>query len=341
MKQAFLKAPYLVEIRDVACPEPGEDEALIDVRACGICGSDLNSAQTAEEFKPFGHEMSGVVQAVGPRVSNVRVGDKVTVESSSFCGNCAMCRNGHPELCRDKYIYAPRYNGFAEKVVARAGALVRFDDLSFEEAAVVEPMGVAVDMVNTADIQLNDHVVIYGAGPIALLAVRLVRLKGAGKVTVLAHSHSRARISLATSYGADSIIRTDVSDPREVLRGEQVDRVLVTTPPSTLADTVEFASFGAVISMIGIAKNKQESICALDINRMHFKRLQLRYSFASPALFFPLCIDMIKNGLVNVKPLISHQFPLEQMDRAMLLCRDDKASAVKVMMVRTPEDGSL
>ena len=112
------------------------------------------------------------------------------------------------------------------------------------------------------------------------------------------------------------------------------DRVLVTTPPSTLADAVEFASFGAVISMIGIAKTREESRCSLDINRMHFKRLQLRYSFAAPALFFPLCIDMIKNGLVDVKPLISHRFPLEQMDQAMLLCRDDKASAVKVMMVR-------
>ena len=334
MKQAFLKAPYMVEVRDVALPEPGEDEAVIEVKACGICGSDMNSAQTAEEFKPFGHEMSGIVQAIGPRVKNVRVGDKVAVESSSFCGNCAMCRNGHPELCRDRYIFAPQYNGFAEKVVARAGALVRFDGISFEEAAVVEPMGVAVDMVETADIRLNDHVVVYGAGPIALLAVRLARMKGAGKITVLAHSHSKARISLAESYGADRIICTDVSDPCEALRGEQVDRVLVTTPPSTLADAVEFASFGAVISMIGIAKTREESRCSLDINRMHFKRLQLRYSFAAPALFFPLCIDMIKNGLVDVKPLISHRFPLEQMDQAMLLCRDDKASAVKVMMVR-------
>lgn len=334
MKQAFLKAPYLVEVRDVQMPSLAEDEALIDVRACGICGSDLNSAQTAEDFKPFGHEFSGVVEAVGTAVKHVRPGDRVAVESSSYCGNCAMCRNGHPELCRDKYIFSPRYNGFAEKVAAKAGALVSFEDISFEEAAVVEPMGVALDMVEVADIRLNDHVVIYGAGPIALLAVRLSRLKGAGRITVLVHSHSKARIGLATAYGADRIICTDLQDPCDALKGEQVDRVLVTTPPSTLVNAAEFASFGAIISMIGIAKTKEESLCTLDINRMHFKRLQLRYSFASPALFFPLCIDMIKNGLIDVKPLISHRFPLEQMDKAILACRDDKASVVKVMMVR-------
>jgi L-iditol 2-dehydrogenase len=334
MKQAFLKAPWQVEIRDVEPPIPGDDEALIDVKACGICGSDLNSAQTAEEFKPFGHEFSGTVVKVGAAVKDLRVGDKVAVESSSFCGKCDACRNGHPELCRDKYIFSPRYNGFSEFVAAKAGALVKFDGISFEEAAVVEPMGVAMDMVELADIRLNDSVAVYGAGPIALLAVRLARLKGAGKVTVLAHSHSAARIRLAEFYGADRIVCTDKQDPVEALKGETVDRVLVTTPPHTLRDAAEFASFGAIISMIGIAMTKEESRVAFDINHMHFKRLQLRFSYASPALFFPKCIDMIKNGLVDVKPLISHRFPLEQMDKALLTCRDDKANAVKVMMVR-------
>ncbi|MCR4578460.1 MAG: zinc-binding dehydrogenase [Clostridiales bacterium] len=258
----------------------------------------------------------------------------MAVESSSFCGKCDMCRNGHPELCRDRYIFAPRYNGFSEQVAAKAGALVVFDGIYFEEAAIVEPMGVAMDMVEVADIRLNDSVAVYGAGPIDLLAVRLAKLRGAGKVTVLAHSHSKARVRLAGFYGADRIVYTDKQDPAEALKDERIDRVLVTTPPSTLSDAVRFASFGAVISMIGIAKTKEESQVAFDINRMHFKRLQLRFSYASPALFFPLCIDMIKNGLVDVKPLISHRFPLEQMDEAIRTCRDDKENAVKVMMVR-------
>ncbi len=334
MKQAFLKAPFQVEIRDTALPRLGDDEALISVKACGVCGSDINMAQTAREFSPFGHEFSGVVEQVGSSVQNIAPGDRVTVESSSFCGNCAMCRNGHPELCTQRYIFAPAYNGFSEYVAAKAGALVKFEGISFEEAAIVEPMGVAMDMVNVADIQLNDTVVVYGAGPIALLAVRLSKLKGAGKVTVLAHSHSRARIALAARYGADEVIFTDQVDPKAALKGQLVQRVLVTTPPATLQDAAAFASFGAVISVIGMAKTREESLCTLDINRMHFKRLQLRFSFAAPALFFPLCIDMIRRGLVDVKPLISHRFALEQMQEAMAVCRDDKEHTVKVMMVR-------
>ena len=333
MKQAFLKAPFLIEIRDVPKPRPAADEALIRVKACGVCGSDVNTARTAEEFRPFGHEFSGTVEQVGADVKNVAVGDKVTVESSSFCGNCAMCRNAHPELCERRYIFAPVYNGFSEYVTAKAGSLVRFDGISFEEAAIVEPMGVAMDMVNVADIDLNDHVVVYGAGPIALLAVRLARLKGAGRVTVLAHSHSKARIALGSFYGADEIILTDETAPEQALKGQRVDRVLLTTPPNTIASAVEFASFGAIISVIGIAKTKRESMCELDINKMHFKRLQLRFSFASPALFFPQCIDMIRKGLVDVKPLISHRFKIDEMQKAMLTLQNDSERAVKVMMV--------
>ena len=334
MKQAFMKAPDLVEIREVEIPPLKADEALIDIRACGICGSDLNAALTAEEFAPFGHEFSGVVEAVGPSVRNVRPGDKVAVESSSFCGDCAMCRNGHPELCSNRYVFSKQYCGFAEKVVAKAATLVKFDGISFEEAAVVEPMGVAMDMVELADIRLNDHVAVYGAGPIALLAVRLARLKGAGRITVLAHSHSRARIELASRYGADEIVCTDLTDPRDAFRDRRADRILVTTPPPTLKDAVDIAAFGAVISHIGFGSRSDDSLCTLNIDRMHFKRLQLRFSFAAPALFFPLCIDMIRNGLVDVKPLISRRFPLEDLGDALAACRSDKENTVKVMMVR-------
>ena len=332
MKQAFLKAPFTVEIRDVETPSIKEDEVLIEVKACGICGSDINSAYTTAEFGPFGHEFAGIVREIGANVKNVAVGDEVAVESSSYCGDCYMCRNGHPELCTHSSF--PGYDAFSEKVVVKSQACVKIDGISFEEASLVEPMGVAVDMVEVADIQMNDHVVVYGAGPIALMAIRLAKLRGAGKITVLVHSHSRARIEMASYYGADAFIYTDLVDPKEALKGQAVHRVLVTTPPATLIDAAAFASFGAVISMIGFAKNQEESMCTLDINRMHSKRLQLRFSFASPALFFPLCIDMIRNGLIDVKPMISHRFALEDMDAAMKLCRDDKENVVKVLMVR-------
>ena len=332
MKRAFLKAPYQVEIRDVELEPMGVDEVILDVKACGVCGSDVNAAQTSKDYHPFGHELAGIVEAVGTHVKNVRVGDRVALESSSFCGDCPACRNGHVELCENKYV--PAYNGFSEKIATKARALVPIKGLSFEEGAIIEPFGVAMDLVDVADIQLGDHVVVYGAGPIALLAVRLARLKGAGKITVLAHAHSTKRIELAYFYGADEVLFTDQVSIPEVLKGEMIQRILVTTPPYTVAEAVQIASFGAVLSVIGIAKTPQESQCTLDINQMHFKRLQLRFSHATPALFFPLCIDLIEKGLVDVKPLITHRFALENMQQAMQTIQKDKVSVGKVLMIK-------
>ena len=331
MKRAFLKAPFTVEIRDVDREPMGPDEVVLKVMACGVCGSDVNAAYANQEFHPFGHELSGIVEEIGAHVSNVKVGDRVAMESSSYCGTCPACRNGHPELCENKYV--PPYYGFAEQIVVKAQTLVPIHSLSFEEAAIIEPFGVAMDLVDVCDIQLNDHVVVFGAGPIALLAIRLARLKGAGRITVLAHAHSKKRIELAKFYGADRIICTDQESPVETLKGEKVDRILVTTPPATLKEAVQIASFGCVLCDIGIAKTPQESLCELDINQMHFKRLQLRFSHATPALFFPLCIDLIEKGLVDVKPLITHRFALEDMQEAMTTIRTDKETVGKVLMV--------
>ena len=332
MQQAFLKAPFQVEIRETQLRPLQADEVLLDIKACGICGSDVNAAWASKEFHPFGHELSGVVEEVGAHVTQVSVGDRVAMESSSYCGSCPACRNGHPELCSDKYV--PPYEGFAEKIIVNARALVPIRSLSFAEAAVIEPFGVAMDLVEVADIRLGDHVVVYGAGPIALLAVRLARLRGAGRITVLAHAHSEKRIELAYFYGADQVLLTDQISVRETLKNVQVDRILVTTPPSTIPEAVDIASFGAVLSVIGIAKSAEESKVALDINQMHFNRLQLRFSHATPALFFPLCIDLIEKGLVDVRPLITHQYPLEEMQQAMDTVRNDKKTIGKVLMVR-------
>ena len=329
---AFLKAPFQVELRQTELKEPGPGEAILKVMACGVCGSDINSAQTSKEFRPFGHELSGIVEEVGPFVSNVKPGDRVAVESSSFCGTCPACRNGHVELCENKIDFT--YNGFTERLLVQARALVPIHDLSFEEAAIIEPFGVAMDLVLVTDIQPGDNMIVYGAGPIALMAIRLAKIKGAAKVTALAHSHSKKRVELARSYGADRIVYTDLESPVEALKGERFDRILVTTPPVTLQDAVQIASFGTVISMIGIAKTPEESQVTLDINQMHFKRLQLRFSHATPALFFPQCIDLIRSGLIDVKPLISHRFPLEQMQEAMRTVQMDKENTVKVLMIR-------
>ncbi len=331
MRRAYLKAPYKVEIRNEAIGEPGAFEAQVRVMACGVCGSDVNDAETREEFAPFGHELAGIVEKVGSAVTNVKPGDRVAMESSGFCRCCSNCRNGHTELCTDKI--CPPFTGFTDRMNVNARVLVPIGSLSFEEASLIEPMGVAMDLVNVADIRLNDHVVVFGAGPIGLMAIRLAKLKGAGKITVCVRSHSEKRIELAKFYGATDIVFTDRCDVKEAFKGQSVERILVTAPPAVLSDAVDIASFGCKISVIGIARKPEDSMITLDINKMHFNRLELRFSHATPALFFPLCRDLIANGLMDVKPLITHRFTIDEMDQAMKLLEHDHSTTGKVLMI--------
>lgn len=333
MKIAYMKAPYLVEIRDEEVRALKEDEVLLQVKACGFCGSDLNGAVTRTEYRPFGHEFAGVIESVGTGVTTLAAGDHVAVESSSYCGQCPSCRNGHVELCSQRFLHAEQYNGFAEKVVAKAKSLVKFDAVSFEEAAMFEPLGVALDLVQVTDISLGDDVLILGVGPIAIMAVRLAKLRGAKHVTVGARSYARERVRLAREFGADEIIFTDQETITAGCGGKLFQKIMVTTPPETLAEVADVAAFGAVIGAIGIGKTPKEGMCTLNINRMHFKRLQLRFSHATPALFYPLCNELIASGMVLVKELISHRYSLEQMQDALCTLRDEKELAVKVMMI--------
>ena len=126
---------------------------------------------------------------------------------------------------------------------------------------MLEPMGVALDLISVADIGLTDQVLVMGAGPIAIMAVRLAKLRGAGHVTVCARSHSAERIRLAKEYGADEIILTDRETIEEGRRGRLYNRILITTPPATIADTIDAAAFGGIIAVIGIGKTPQEGMC--------------------------------------------------------------------------------
>lgn len=330
---AYLKAPFMVELREEKLPAPGPDEVVLKIRACGVCGSDVNESYTRQEFSPFGHEFAADVLEVGSQVTNIKVGDKVMAESSSFCGKCAACRNGHVEMCTNRFIFHNPYNGFSDYTIAKAAALVPFDGISYEEAAVIEPMGVALDLVNVTDIQLGDHVVVFGAGPIGIMAIRLAKLRGAAKVTLVARSHSVARIEAAKRNGADEVVYTDKTQIKEAFKGVTVNKVMVTTPPPTIADAIDICSFGAIVGAIGFGRSREEVMVPIDTNKMHFRRLQLRFSFAAPALFFPQCAELIKAGLIDVKSLISHRFKLSEMQQAMNTARDDKAGTVKIMMI--------
>lgn len=163
MKAAYLKAKYQFELRDVELREPDRNEVEVAVKACGFCGHDnILANYAATEWEPFGHEFAGVITKIGADVRNVAVGDRVAIETSTFNPYSDAALNGRPDLCTDCTDYMKRKEGdtmgFAERTIVPANLVVNIRDLSFEEACILEPMGVAADLILTADIHLKAFV---------------------------------------------------------------------------------------------------------------------------------------------------------------------------------------
>lgn len=336
MKAWYVQAPFQFDMRDVQLDETGENEVLIRVRACGICGTDMTSMKvTARQWEPVGHEIAGIVEKTGPGVTHVKVGDTVVLETSTYSRDSEFSRNGRYDLDNTGPSFWGKHAsmGFSEYVLAPKECVVAYEGLSFAVASLTEPLGVAVDLVETVGIGLNDTVLVVGLGPIGLMALRLAKLKGAKKIYAAARSHSTDRIALARQFGADEIILTDVTalDDFAFPQGG-VDKILVTAPPQTIPSALKAARTGGIIGFIGIEYGSGATV-SFDANEFHFKKLQLRASHASPALYFPMSIDLLKSGAVDGDALISHTFGLEGFADAVRTLHEDRGSAAKMVMV--------
>ena len=350
MRAASCKAPFQVQIRQVPRPEVRPGWVLVKVERCGICGTDVHLARSqATDWRPFGHEVAGIVEEVGSGVECVRggwrtsAGDRVVLESGTFCRYCATCRDGRVDLCnRGPNYWRNDTMGFADYILAPQEAVVPFESLSWDQAAIVEPMGVALDMVYTADIRPGNDVLVVGLGPIGLMAVTLARNVGAGKVYG-AHSRPGKRLQAGLAMGADEVFavsETAIKDytyrkRRKAGGGSSgapvVDRALVSAPPRVIPEALGVLNYGGILSFIGIEYGEGEEI-AFNANTFHFNKAQLRASFASPALYFPTCLQMLQDGQLDVGPVVSHVLPLERLEDGLKLLRDNSADVIKVLI---------
>lgn len=337
MKAAYLKAKYQFEVRDVEFREPEKDEVEVAVKACGFCGHDnILANYAAADWEPFGHEFAGIVTKIGSDVTNVKVGDRVTIETSTFDPFSDAALNGRPDLCTDCTDYMKRRAGdtmgFAERTIVPANLIVNIRNLPFEEACILEPMGVAADLVMTADIHLNDDVLLLGAGPIGLMALQMAKRSGARHVYVAQLSGMKARVDLAYKYGADDVIFTDQQNLEEYPfpRGG-VDKVMVTSPPSTIDLATRITNPGGTVAFLGIGYGDRAK-ATFDSNIVHLRKIAIKGSNAIPALYFPRCIDLLEAGMVDVKSLISHRFKLENLPEGMAQYLKEEDKAVKAIM---------
>ncbi len=292
---------------EVAAPRPAADEVLLRVGYCGICGSDLHSAEP--DFRPgttMGHEFSGEIVEVGASVDGWAVGDRVVVNpNGDWCGSCGFCAKGMYNMCPsiwETVIGLARNGGMAPFAAVRARTLYRLpDSVSLLQGAWVEPLAVALRTVRRSGIGLADDALVFGAGPIGLLVTKLLRAAGAGRVTVV--EPTAARAAAARLAGAD-----DVVDPRETsLLDVFPDRLSApafafecTGVASVVKTAINVLRPHGLLAITGFARENP----GFDAADLLFKEIEIRGSFIYTDEF-PAAIDLLARGAVDVAPLVT------------------------------------
>jgi len=320
MKALLLEEYNKLVYIDVPDPEVGEHEVLIRVVACSICGSDVHGldGSTGRRVPPLimGHEASGEVAAVGERVTDWQIGQRVTFDSTIYCGTCWHCRRGEINLCDKRRVLGVscdeyrQHGAFAEYVAIPEHILYAFpEDVSFEQASLVETLSIAVHAVGRLPIQMNDAALVVGTGNIGLLAIQVLKVFGCSPV--IAADIDEHKLAFALKAGADMVVNTTNTDLRnEVLRHTErgVDVAVEAVGLSTsIQSAVSALRKGGALSLIG---NLSPTI-DLPLQTLVTWQIDVRGSCASSGEY-PVCLDLITRKVVDVDLLISAVAPLSE-----------------------------
>jgi L-iditol 2-dehydrogenase len=341
MKALLLKQYNRLEYTDVPKAEIRPDEVLIEVKACGICGSDVHGldGSTGRRIPPLimGHEAAGLIAETGAEVKEWRPGQRVTFDSTVYCGRCHFCRQGLINLCDSRQVLGVscqefrRDGAFAEYLAVPARILYELpDDLPFEQAAMVEPTSVAVHGVSRLPIRAGDTALVIGAGVIGLLAVQALRAAGCARI--IAVDVDANRLELASSLGADDTLRPDTADPATALRkltdGRGADVVFEAVGlAATVKLALECVRKGGAVAQVGNLSPAAE----IPLQALVSGQVSLLGSAASCSEY-PACLEMMRRGVIRVAPLISAVAPLSEGAQWFERLRKREAGLVKVIL---------
>jgi 2-desacetyl-2-hydroxyethyl bacteriochlorophyllide A dehydrogenase len=334
MQQVTIHAPNDVRLIEIPKPEPGPQDVVVKVAACGICGSDLSYVAmgglpvSSGGPMPLGHELSGVVDAVGEAVTSIRVGQRVVVNPEA--GNNRI-GNGGPE------------GGFAPYLLVRnvtesACVYPLPESLTFQQGALMEPLAVGMHAVNQSEARPDDKVVVFGAGPIGLAAIVCLRYRGVKDI--LAVDLSDTRLALAEQLGARGVCNAASADPWQVIREHHGRELVHGVMPAVGTDVYIDASGAAPVvrsifdnskfgaRMVVVAMHKQE--VSLPFFHVMAKELTIKGAMAYPNEF-PAVIEMLVSGRVEVSPMITHQFDFAEFMEALATAQQP-GKAAKVMV---------
>jgi len=328
MKEILLSHPYDFKFHQAFVPEIEACEMLLEVAYCAICATDIRILEgNKKKYITYpcviGHELSGTICKVGDAITNFHVGDRVGISPIIPCGHCRSCVSGKENLCYNRLTIGYQFEGgFAQyvripAVAIQGGNIVKISErLSFEEAALIEPVACCINGIKKAEIEINDNILIVGAGAIGQIHLQLCKLYGANFVAIsdpVPHRREKAR-----EFGANAIIdptQEDISQLAAKCGIGEFNKIIFACPATMEVNNIInlCAKGGKVVLFSGFSGT---GLSSLQLNTIHYNELAVVGSTGYHRQDYMAALSLLENGNINVKSLISDIYPIEEFDAA-------------------------
>lgn len=319
MKAAVFYGKEDIRIEDISIPPIKSDEVLVKVHACGICGTDMHIFDGSEGAAPtppgtvLGHEFAGEVVKYGDEVEGISAGDRVCIDPNKLCGKCDYCRGGIGHFCEKIVGIGTTVNGgFAEYCSVPQSQVYKFDNVTYNEAAMTEPTACCLHGINMCDIEPGAAVAVIGGGMIGLLMLQLARIKGASKLIMFEPVEEKRKISKA--LGADIAINPYDGNVKKLLDENGVGRINTVIEcvgkPSTIEQAISIAGKKSTVMMFGLTK--PEETAEIKPFEIFKKEITLKASYINPYTQ-KRALDLINNKKIDVHSMIYKTIPVDEL----------------------------
>ncbi|MDH5568179.1 MAG: zinc-dependent dehydrogenase [Nitrosopumilus sp.] len=342
MKTSFVKEPSIISVDETDKPSIGDGDVLVQMNACGICGSDLEKVfgQYGQPSMRLGHEPAGIILDIGSEVTGFRIGDRVFTHHHVPCYDCHLCNHGNETMCSKYYETNLSPCGLSEEYVVPAwnvshgGILKISDSISFEEAAMIEPLACCIRAWTKFPYREGDSAAIFGVGPTGMMHVMLAHVKKFSKI--FCFDVNEFRLDFAKKFDiTNSINSMDENRKQKIIDGTQgrgVDVAIVATSSlKALEDAIDITRKGGSVMMFGVpSKGAQLN---LDMNKIYSKEISLVTSYAASDKDTKEALDLIESSKIDVKQLITHTYSIDDSQKAFDHARTGE-NAMKIIITK-------
>jgi L-iditol 2-dehydrogenase len=342
MKAAFVKKESTISIDEVEKPALGSGDILVKMESCGICGSDLEKVfgKYGQPSTKLGHEPAGVISEVGKNIKDFKKGDRVFTHHHVPCYDCHFCNHGNETMCPKYYETNLFPCGLAEEYivpewnVTHGGVLKIPDSMSFDEAAMIEPLACCVRAWNKFSYKKGDSTAIFGVGPTGMMHVMLAKDKGFEKIFCL--DVNDFRLKFAKKFQATLVINSTDPKRKEKIFSETGNRgvdvaIVATSSLKALDDAIDLVRKGGTVMMFGVPS--QGDMINLDMSKVYSKEITITTSYAASDHDTKEAMKLIKSLRVDVKSLITHKYSISETQKAFEHAHDG-SDAMKIIITK-------